>query len=192
MPNDFERRMAHGECRVDLDENRRIRGFAIVFNSMSVDLGGFREIIKPEAVDRTLTEALDVRALVDHDTSKIIGRTTAGTLELRKTRRGLQVEIDPPATSYGKDILESLRRGDVTGMSFGFRVLDDDWRMEDGTPLREVTDMRISEVSVVTFPAYEATDVGVATRALARFTETQKGPSIEWLKKVHRTRLAKS
>jgi HK97 family phage prohead protease len=178
-----------GEVRVDLTDDRKIRGMAIVFNSRSVDLGGFTEIIAPDAVDRSL--GADVRALVDHDSSKIIGRTRAGTLLLRKTSRGLQVEIDPPNTSYARDILESVSRGDVTGMSFGFRVLSDDWRMEDGQPLREVTDMELSEVSVVTFPAYPATDVTVAQRSLRQFQETQMGGSVEMLKRVHRARMAR-
>jgi HK97 family phage prohead protease len=186
--NGLERRMM-GEVRVDLTDDRKIRGMAIVFNSRSVDLGGFTEIIAPDAVDRSL--GADVRALVDHDSSKIIGRTRAGTLLLRKTSRGLQVEIDPPNTSYARDILESVSRGDVTGMSFGFRVLSDDWRMDDGQPLREVTDMELSEVSVVTFPAYPATDVTVAQRSLQQFQATQMGKSVDFLRKVHRSRMAR-
>jgi HK97 family phage prohead protease len=160
---------AYGSVRIDVDDRARIRGLAIVFNLLSVNLGGFREIIKPSAVDRTLNEGLDVRALVNHDSSKVLGRNTAGTLELRKTRQGLQVDIDPPSTSYAKDIMESLRRGDVDGMSFEFSTLSDDWHLEKGELIREVTDMRISEVSVVTFPAYEATDVTIAKRSLERY-----------------------
>ena len=88
-----ERRYSLGELQAD-EDGRRIRGYAIVFNRMSLDLGGFRERIVPEAVNRTLDEALDVRALVDHDTSKIIGRTRAGTLRIQKDGHGLRVEID--------------------------------------------------------------------------------------------------
>src|SRR6185295_5700179 len=116
-------------------------GYAIVFNALSQDLGGFREIITPEAVDRTLSEALDVRALVDHDSGKVIGRTRSGTLALRKDRKGLSVEIDPADTTAGRDILESVRRGDISGMSFAFRTLTDNWRKEDGETIREVLDM---------------------------------------------------
>lgn len=185
----FERRMA-GEIRADLSD-RKLRGLAVVFNSLSLNLGGFREIIKPEAVDRTLREGLDVRALVDHDSGKVIGRTRAGTLLLRKTRTGLAVEIDPPDTTYARDLLQSVDRGDISGMSFGFRVLTDDWRMEDGEAIREVTDMTISEVSVVAFPAYEATDASVAMRSLAQFQAARAGSRLEFLKKWHRTQIAR-
>jgi HK97 family phage prohead protease len=150
---------------------QKIVGYAIVFNQPSEDLGGFVEIITPAAVDRTLAEDLDVRALVDHDTSKIIGRTKAGTMILRKDAHGLLVEIHPPDTTAGRDILESVRRGDVTGMSFKFGVIrphGERFEQRAGVTTRIVSDMRIPEVSVVTFPAYTATDVSVAQRALRR------------------------
>jgi Escherichia/Staphylococcus phage prohead protease len=188
--SDLERRMM-GEVRVELDASRKIRGYAIVFNALSQDLGGFREIIKPEAVDRTLSEALDVRALVDHDTGKIIGRTRSGTLALRKDKKGLRVEIDPADTTAGRDILESVKRGDVSGMSFAFRTLTDDWHLEDGEPIRDVLDMTISEVSIVSFPAYTQTSVDVAQRSLAQFTETHRHSGIEWKRKVLRNALAR-
>lgn len=187
---ELERRFVAGEIRAAGDIGSRINGYAIVFNAMSVDLGGFREIILPEAVDRTLSEALDVRALVDHESSKVIGRTRAGTLELRKDKTGLRVNINTADTQAGRDILVSVRRGDVSGMSFAFRVLTDDWRMENGEPIREVSDMTISEVSVVSFPAYQQTSVDVAQRSLRAFRDEYRGQSIDWYRKVHRTRLA--
>lgn len=187
----WERRMSP-EVRMDVAD-RRIRGTAIVFNSLSLDLGGFREVIHPSAVDRTLKEGIDVRALVDHETAKIMGRVTAGTLLLRKTAKGLAIENDPPDTSYARDLLVSIDRRDVTGMSFGFRVAPggDDWRQEDGEVIRDVFDMAVSEVSFVTFPAYEATDAREAQRSLQQFREAHSGSRLEYLRKWHKTRLAK-
>jgi HK97 family phage prohead protease len=188
----FERRMS-GELRIGIEGDRKIRGTAVAFNSLSLDLGGFREIIKPEAVERTLREGLDVRALVDHDSGKIIGRIKAGTLSLQRSRRGLEVVIDPPNTSYARDLLESVERGDISGMSFGFRVAPggEEWRHEDGESIRYVSDMTISEVSVVGFPAYPATDVQVAQRSLQQFQQEHGGRSVDFLKKWHKTQIAK-
>jgi uncharacterized protein len=187
-----ELRFTAGECRIEDSEAKRIRGQAIVFNSRSVNLGGFFEIIAPDAVDRTLREAGDVRALVDHDTAKVLGRTKSGTLMLKKGRNGLDVSIDPPNTSFSRDIQESLSRGDVSGMSFRFRIMPDGdtWDEEDGILIRTVHDMRFDEVSVVSFPAYEATEAFVAKRTMERIREFQSGRSVEFLRKLHRTKLA--
>ena len=173
---------------------QKIRGYAIVFDTPSHDLGGFQEIITPAAVDRTLGEHLDVRALVDHDTSKVLGRTKAGTLALRKDARGLLVEIDPPETTVGRDILESVRRGDVTGMSFGFRVVrphGERFETRSDIATRIITDMVISEVSVVTFPAYAAADVSVAQRSLRAFRAEEVRPRLDALRRLHRVRVAR-
>lgn len=182
--DNLERR-AFVECRAEPSENgRKIRGYAIVFGVKSVDLGGFREIIAPEAVDRTLSEGLDVRALVNHDSGQVLGRTRAGTLQLRKDGKGLRIEVEPDdEISYAKDIMRAVARGDVTGMSFGFRTLGDAWDYEEKTPIRTVTDMRISEVSVVTFPAYPQTDVSVAMRSLdAARAEMKRTRDARWLR----------
>lgn len=186
-----ERRTAHGELRVDQNHKRRLSGYAIVFDRLSVNLGGFRERIAPEAVDRTLTEAIDVRAFFDHNSGQVLGRLTAGTLRLSKDRRGLRIEIDTPDTSIGNDVLTSVERGDISGMSFGFRVMPDgdDWEEDDThLPVRTVTDMRISEVSVVSMPAYE--DTSVAVRSLQVFASSLRRPKVEYLRRLHRQRLA--
>jgi HK97 family phage prohead protease len=190
---DLELRYVAGDVRADAEAMRRIDGHAVVFNERSVDLGGFTEIILPQAVDRTLREALDVRALVDHESSKVIGRTRAGTLTLRKDKKGLRVDIDTADTTAGRDILVSVRRGDVSGMSFAFRVMPngDEWREEDGMLIREVHDMTIREVSIVSFPAYTQTDVSVAKRSLAAFQQTHAGSRVEWLRKQNRLRRAR-
>lgn len=194
MQPDIERRMVSAELRVeqaDGDFRPIIRGYAIVFDSLSENLGGFREQIDPGAVERTLRERLDVRALVDHDPSKILGRTRAGTLRMHSDRVGLRVEIDPPNTSTARDIVESMRRGDVSGMSFAFRTLDDEWNMQGGVPIRTLRDMTIHDVSVVTYPAYPATEVNVALRALEKYQASRAvyRPSLRMLEQMHRQRM---
>jgi HK97 family phage prohead protease len=191
--DNFERR-AFMECRAEASDNgKKIRGYAVVFNSLSVDVGGFREYIAPEAVDRTLREGLDVRALVDHDSAKVIGRTRAGTLRLRKDSKGLHIEVDPDEEiSYARDIMRAVARGDVSGMSFLFKTIEDEWNYNDKMPIRTVTDMVIPEVSIVTFPAYTATDVQVAQRSLRAFqAQNPIQNRIAWLEKWHKTKLAR-
>jgi HK97 family phage prohead protease len=160
-----------------------LRGYAIVFNDISVDLGGFKEFISPNAVRRMLSESPDVRALVNHDSSHVIGRSRAGTLTYKADKRGLSVEIDPPRTTIASDLLVSVERRDISGMSFAFQTVDDAWALDgDGYPLRTVKDMRVSEVSVVSFPAYPTTTIDVGRRGQR---------SIDWLYREHRTRMAK-
>lgn len=188
MTDALERRSLGGELRMLGEDSRRLRGYAIVFHRLSVDLGGFRERILPDAVARTLRDGADVRALVDHDSSKVIGRTRAGTLRLDADGHGLRVDIDPPDTTVARDLLESVRRGDITGMSFAFKTLDDTWDHEDGETIREVRDMEIYEVSVVSFPAYP--DTSVAQRSLREFEAAKQQSRLAWLQRWHRTKLA--
>jgi HK97 family phage prohead protease len=176
-----ERRASTGAAVVEADD-RVIRGHPVVTNVLSDDLGGFRERILPEALNRSLKA--DVRALVDHDTAKVLGRTKAGTLTLRKDKIGLASVIEPDLEiSYARDILRAVSRGDVSGMSFGFRVLDDEWHKESGEIIREISDMEIMEISIVTFPAYLETDVVVAQRSLQAYQA--KGVHYNWRAKWH-------
>jgi HK97 family phage prohead protease len=148
-----------------------IRGTAIVFNERSQDLGGFVEVIRPEAFQRTIDEGIDLRAFFDHDPAKVLGRQSAGTLKINVDRRGVMVEIDPPSVTDPPNLMESIERGDIGGMSFSFRAMPDgdDWKRESGQIVRYVSDMRTYEFSVVSMPAYEQTDVEIALRALRKF-----------------------
>jgi HK97 family phage prohead protease len=159
---------------VEATSDGKLVGYAAVFNSLSHDLGGFREIIQPGAFDRTLTEFPDVLALVEHDVSKPLGRTLPGTLKLTTDEHGLRVEITPPDTSAGRDIVESVRRGDVAGMSFQFRPFPggDSLDLSGPLPLRILKSVKLKEVSVVINPAYPDTEVHV--RALEEARETQR------------------
>ena len=163
-PKALEVRTSRAIVVDDESELPTIVGYASVFDSESQDLGQFKEIIKPGAFDRALVEEHDVRALVDHDPSMILGRSKSGTLRMLVDEVGLRVEIDPPDTSVGRDTIESIRRGDLDSMSFGFVVRNDHWTEEDGQAIREINDLDLFDVSVVSFPAYEDTSV-----ALRRF-----------------------
>jgi len=142
----------------------KLVGYAAVFNSPSADLGGFVEVVTPQAFNRTLRENPDIFALVDHDDAKVLGRTTAGTLNLSIDEVGLRVEISPPDTTYARDIMESVRRGDIDGMSFAFRARKQRFDRTGTTPVRHLLDVDMKEVSIVTFPAYP--DTSVALREL--------------------------
>lgn len=164
------------EIRVHTDGGQqKITGYAAVFDSLSEDLGGFRETIKPGTFSRALTEKQDVRGLVDHDSSKIIGRTEAGTMTLIEDDRGLKYEIDVADTTAGRDIVESIKRGDVSGSSFAFSVVADSWRTEDGEEIRELTDVDLFDVGPVAFPAYPATVTEASFRSLSNHLK----PNIE-------------
>jgi len=148
-----------------------IRGHAAVFDSLSENLGGFREKIAHGAFDTVIED--DVRALFNHDSNMILGRTKSGTLKLGIDERGLTYEIDPPNTSYANDLRESMKRGDISQSSFGFVIDEDDWREDDdGVVIRTIKKVkRLYDVSPVTYPAYEATDS--TARSLEKFIDSK-------------------
>ena len=140
-----------------------IEGHAAVFDSWSETLGGivpFREIVRKGAFAESIGRD-DIRALFNHDPNYVLGRNRAGTLELVEDEVGLRVRINPPETSWAKDLQTSIRRGDITQMSIGFVVQDDEWSTENGIDTRELKKVQLFDVSPVTYPAYTATDVGV-------------------------------
>lgn len=134
-------------------------GYAALFGELSEDLGGFREQIASGAFAKSIGG--DVRALFNHDANLVLGRTKSKTLSLSEDQRGLRIEITPPNTSIANDLMESVRRGDVDQMSFGFRTVKDSWDEVDGEIIRTLVDVRLFDVSPVTFPAYAKTDVAV-------------------------------
>src|SRR5690606_3052836 len=107
---------------------------------------------------KTLADGADVRALWNHDDSIVLGRTKSGTLRLEEDSKGLKVWIDPPKSAAG--YVESIRRGDVDSMSFGFvAVRDKVTKRKDGTTLRELLEVKLFDVSPVAFPAYSGTTI---------------------------------
>lgn len=156
-------------------------GHAIVFDSWSVNLGGFIERIRPQAVNRLITQQPGVMALWNHESGEPLARSDSPrpTLRYWKDTIGVAVSIIPP--SWASNRIETIQRGDVRGMSFGFRAIEDEWSMDGPLPQRDMLDMDVSEFSAVTFPAYRATDVSVGA------------PSnrLQWLEKLHRNRIAR-
>lgn len=135
-------------------------GYAAVFDSPSQPLP-FVETIAPGAFKRTLSSRNNVRMLLNHDTSRVLATTRSKTMTLAEDTKGLLVNARLPQTSYGVDTAIALREGLIDSMSFGFSVPKggDSWN-EDGSR-RTLREIRLHEVSVVTFPAYEATSAQV-------------------------------
>lgn len=154
----LERRFLPTELRIDGKEQPVITGHAAVFNQKSEEMFGFREIVLPGAFSKTIKKA-DVRALWNHDPNFVLGRNKTDTLKLSEDDTGLKVRIFPPDTIWANDLLESIKRGDVDQMSFGFRTITDQWRKENGEMIRELVEVELFDVSPVTYPAYPQTDV---------------------------------
>jgi len=172
-----------------------LRGRAIVYGSRSYDLGGFTEIIEPGAFDHLFTReaAPDVVALWNHDASALLGRTASGTLRLMPDAAGVGFELDPPDTTLGRDLLALCRRGDVTGCSFAFTVERGGDRLEhdDAGTTRYITRASgLFDVSLVTNPAYGATNVSV--RSLASMIAEHVAPASIPLSERDRFNLARA
>lgn len=167
------------------DEQMIVEGYALRFNKLSNDLGGFVEEISPEALENA--DLSDVRCLIDHDSSKVLGRTTSETLSLSVDEEGLYFRCQLPDTSYARDLYENIRLGNINQCSFGF-ILDEDGdsfekREEDGLFKRTLRKIKsLFDVSVVTYPAYSDTDVAVAQRSI----ETIKQEELDKVKAEQR------
>ena len=175
--NKIERRViavVDMEMRVERAEDNKptkLIGYAAKFNSLSEDLGGWFERIKPGAFSNAL-KASDTRALVNHDPNQILGRTKSGTLTLTEDEVGLAYVVQLPNTQVGKDIAESVDRGDISGNSFAFTVDTDKWHMEDEVGIREIVSVaELFDVGPVTYPAYP--DTTVASRSHTEWRENK-------------------
>jgi len=168
----IEERSIKVEVRAAADDPNSIEGYAAVFDSLSEDLGGFREVIKKGAFKRALDSNPDVLCCVDHDASRLLGRTSSGTCSIREDDKGLAFRCSMPNTTLGRDTLEQIKRGDISQCSFRFSMDDDD---EEGDTWEEFDDQSgqyilrtirsvgaLYDVSPVLQPAYRATSVKVA------------------------------
>ncbi len=169
-----EQRFLSAEVRAIGDgaapNSQKITGYAAKFGLRSQDLGGFVEIIAPGAFDECLRSNPDVVGLFNHRNDFVLGRTSAGTMTLATDATGLRYEIDPPDTQYARDLMVSMKRGDIRGSSFGFVCKRDDqsWDIDPGSDqlVRTVRKAAVFDCSVVTNPAY--LDADSAVRSLAQ------------------------
>ena len=170
---DIEKRTFQAELRVAGDK-RKITGYGALFNSESIDLGGFRESIAPGAFRDSLSRDLvsdPVYLLWQHDTEKPLGSTKNGTLKIWEDERGLAFECNPPKTSWSLDAREAIRTGLISQCSFGFEIEQDKW---SGSDRRELQKIRLHEISVVTFPAYKQTSVEARKDRRKKMTQNLK------------------
>ena len=173
------------ETREENDE-KIIEGYFAVFNSNYEIAPGMSESVAPGAFKNTLSG--DIRALVNHDTTLVLGRNTAKTLELSEDERGLwgRIRINPN-DSDAVNLYERVKRGDVSQCSFGFDILDEETEFrEDGGVHWTIKEVKLYEVSCVTFPAYESTNIDARSKQrddiLKRKTEEWRKTMIGRLK----------
>ena len=169
IPTNLERRFFSKriEVRCGSDNTKTIRGYASVFNSPSSPGLGFIERVKPGAFSRALREKQDVRCLINHDPSLLLGRSTNGTLRMQEDDTGLFFENDLPDTSYARDLFSLIQRGDLNQCSFSFLAKKQKWGQErnadgDMVATRDLEDVDLLDLSAVTVPVYSDTRVGVA------------------------------
>lgn len=145
-------------------DDKYIEGYFVVFNDIYEMWDGATESVAPGAFDNTLSD--DIRALVNHDSTLVLGRTAAHTLELTQDERGLfgRIKINPN-DSDAMNLYARVQRGDVSQCSFGFDILSEetDFR-DDGSVHWTIKDVKLYEVSCCTFPAYEATSINARKR----------------------------
>lgn len=150
------------EIRESEDGKRTITGYAVKWEMKSVTMGyfkRFKEQFKRGAFTESLTND-DQLALWSHDTSKVLGRTKNGTLRLFEDEIGLRFELDLPSSTLGKDAYETIKRGDVDGVSFGFQMQKQEWDENDVDNItRSILKAKLLEISPVAFPAYPDSQV---------------------------------
>lgn len=157
---------------------RRLSGYAATFGTEARIDGRYIEIIAPGAFADSLRSNADILALADHDPRSVLARTKSGTLRLSEDSRGLAFDLDVPPTTLGNDMLALAERGDLGGMSFGFRVRRDGERWNSDRTRRELRSVDLAEISVVSaWPAYSNTVVAARSKtppgvaALGRYLE---------------------
>jgi len=180
----IERRSLASELRADSQgDELSLVGYAALFNSPSKDLGGFRECIAPSAFARSLKDGGDVKCLINHDPSQLLGRTKNGTLSLSTDWRGLKFRclLNPNSQAH-RDLHALIGNGTMDECSFAFTVPENGDSWDEATDenglryqRRTLRDVNLLDVSAVTYPAYNATSV--AARSVSDYSDN----SADWL-----------
>ena len=154
-PLDEKRTIAYSNLEVSAEGNgNTLVGYAALFDSPSEPMP-FIEYVKRGAFSKTLNDGADVRLLIDHE-GVPLARSKSGTLALEEDERGLRVEAElDPMNPDAARIMSAMKRGDLSQMSFAFRTIKDNWNTDRS--VRELREVQLFDVSVVTFPAYEET-----------------------------------
>lgn len=158
-PLKYETRMINLRAE-DLKVEGKIHAKIASFDSLSQNLGGFYEKISRGAFKKTIQES-DIRALLNHNENYVLGRMKSGTIHLEERKDGLYMECDPPDTQWARDLMTSIKRGDIDQCSFGFRIVKDDYDEDDGKLVRTLNEVELFDVSIVTYPAYLNTSASV-------------------------------
>jgi HK97 family phage prohead protease len=154
------------------ENSRMVSGTGIVFNSESNDLGGFKEIIRPSAINNVLDKS-DVLMLLNHNIGRgVLARSSKGkgSLKLVPTTKGVKYTFEAPAFALGDELIEGIKRGDIRGSSFSFTVTKDGetWEKRGGQNIRTISQFNaIYDISAVYRPAYPSTEI--ALRKMAEF-----------------------
>lgn len=183
-----EIRNSNNEITPILPESRTVSGYAIVFNSDSNDLGGFIERIDPTSLDGVIEQS-DVLCLLNHNEDRgVLARSNKGegSLTLEIDEIGLKYTFEAPNTALGDELLEGLRRGDISTSSFAFTVGKDSWsKMENGTYLRTINSINeLFDVSPVYRAAYDATSVKADSRGLDAIKQKEKEELANYYKEL--------
>ena len=181
------------ELRSDDTEKRKMVGHAAIFNSETNIGDFFVERVAPGAFAESIMKD-DIRALFNHNPNYVLGRSNSKTKTLRlgEDEKGLAIEIDPPDTQFAKDLTISMERGDIDQMSFGFRVIKESWESrENGLDVRTLEKVKLYDISPVTFPAYEDTEIAVRSHDEWKAQkELDNKPSFEqWRINIERLKL---
>lgn len=181
--NDTERRSIPSELsKIEIEKRAgglaSIRGYAAVYYDGTPEtefrMGKVVERIMPGTFSRAMKESSDVVCLFNHDENKLLGRRSAKTLRLADDERGFRYSVDTPNTSYGRDLVEMISRGDVSGSSFSFGIngtAGENWRSEGDVMIRELRDVNLFDVAPVVNPAYKATTLSL--RSLKSWAESR-------------------